>query len=164
MSISGAGGNKSRQLIAYVGPWSVIGDDFGPYGNSSGFTKYRFETEGAGSGYEITIYDGSSQTIQDAIQGVWSPYTNLYQNPNPPPPIPNAGYGALLAIPETCWSPTVGPSASGVPGGAEANPIVTNGLQSQKLFSSYPIYYCRAKITNITAGSGIVKVWAIAIP
>lgn len=163
MSISGAGGNKSRQLIAYVGSWSNVGDDFGPYQLPTGFSKVQFSTEGAGSGYEITIYDGVAQSIQDAILGAWDPLNCIYRNPMPPPPIPNAAYGAALAIPETSWHKTVGPSAQGGTG-VEANPIVANGAQSQVLLASYPIYYVRAKVTNITAGSGIVSVWAVAIP
>jgi hypothetical protein len=169
MSISGAGGNRSRFLIAWFGPWSAIGDDFGPYNGQLGYTKFRFETTGNSSGYEITIYDGSDPAIDDFIFGKFNKSLGIRLSPNPPPVQPVASYGAAsFAAPynltENNWSPTVGPSAQGAPGGAESNPIVTNGTQGQKLFSGYPIYYVRAKITNITAATGSGGIWAVAVP
>lgn len=169
MSISGAGGNRSRFLIANFGPWSAIGDDFGPYNGQLGYTKFRFETTGNSAGYEITIYDGSDPMIDDFIFGKYNTSLHIRMSPNPPPIQPIAAYGAAsFAAPynltENNWSVTVGPSAQGAPDGAESNPILTTGLQSQKLFSGYPIYYVRAKITNITVPTGSGAIWAIAVP
>jgi hypothetical protein len=162
MSIGNAGANKGRRQIAYCGAWTNLNDDFGPYGGSAGWTKYVFMTEGTGSGWGITIYDSVSTAIDTAVFGKWNPDRSMYLNPNPPPPVPTAAYGALLAIPETDWSLTVGPSANGVPGGAEANPLVSNGTQAQKLFSSYPLWWYRAKVT--TVGTGTLLVWAMQVP
>jgi hypothetical protein len=162
MSIGNAGANKARVQIAYCGPWSLLGDDFGAYGSTSGFTKYAFYTEGTGPGWGITIYDGASNAIDNAVFGTWNPNLCIRLSPKPPPPIPTAAYGASLAIPETDWSKTIGPSAQGTPGGAEANPLVSDGVQSQKLFSSYPLWWVRAKVT--TVGTGTLLVWAVAVP
>jgi hypothetical protein len=162
MSIGNAGANKARIQIASVGPWSVLGDDFGAYGSASGFTKWVFYTEGTGAGWGITIYDGASTAIDTAVFGKWNPDRSQYLNPNPPPPVPTAAYGALLGIPETDWSPTVGPSAQGAPDGAESNPIISTGTQAQKLFSSYPLWWVRAKVT--TVGTGTLLIWAIQVP
>lgn len=164
MSFSGAGGNVSRQLIAYIGPWSSVNDDFGPYAAPTGFSKAQFSTEGDGSGYEITIYDGVAESIDEAVWGKWNATLGCRLNPLPPPAIPNAAYGAACGIPETSWSKVIGPSSQGGTG-TEANPLVTDGASSQKLLASYPIYYCRAKLTNIGGGAtGVVKVWAVFIP
>lgn len=163
MSIGNAGANKSRIQIANVGAtYSLIGDDFGPYHGTSGWTKYVFYTEGTGVGWGITIYDGVSNAIDNAVYGAWNPNLAIRLSPQPPPPIPTAAYGALLAIPETDWSMTIGPSAQGIPGGAEANPLVSTGVNAQKLFSSYPLWWVRAKVT--TVGTGTLIVWAEAVP
>jgi hypothetical protein len=163
MSMSNAGANKSRQLIAYVGPWSSVNDDYGPFALPTGFSKARFSTEGAGSGYTVTIYDGVSFDIEDAIYGKWNPSRGARLSPHPPPQVPNAAYGALLAIPETSWAKTVGPSSQAGTG-VEANPLVTNGTQSQILISSYPIYYVRAKVTAIAGATGVVSIYCVGIP
>jgi hypothetical protein len=162
MSIGNAGANKSRVQICSVGPGNLVGDDFGAYGSSSGYTKYVFFTEGTGVGWGITIYNGASTAIDTAVFGKWNPDRSQYLNPNPPPPVPTAAYGALLAIPETDWALTVGPSAQGAPDGAESNPLISTGLQSQQLFSSYPLWWYRAKVT--TVGTGTLIVWAMQVP
>jgi hypothetical protein len=163
MSISGAGGNKSRQLIAYIGPWTALNDDFGPYALPTGFSKVQFSTEGDGAGYSISIYDGVSTAIDTAIQGVYNPDLGIRLSPMPPPPVPTAAYGAALAIPETSWSLVIGPSSQAGTG-PEANPLIPNGVNASKLLASYPIYYCRAKVTAVAGATGRIKVWAVAIP
>jgi hypothetical protein len=162
MSIGNAGANKARNQIAYVGPWTVLGDDFGAYGSFSGATKWVFYSEGTGAGWGISIYDGASNAIDNAVFGTYNPNTNTRLSPLPPPPIPTAAYGAALAIPETDWSLTIGPSAQGAPGVNESNPMVSTGVNAVKLFSSYPLWWVRAKVT--TVGTGTLLIWAIQVP
>lgn len=131
----------------------------------SGFSKGKFYTIGNGSGYTITLYDSADRAIDEFILGKHYPYLGTRLNPNPPPVVPNAAYGAaaISTIPETSYSKVIGPSAQGGTG-TEANPLVTDGIQSQALISSYPIWYVRAKVTAIAGATGTVEVWVTAIP
>lgn len=165
-SMSNAGANKSRQLIAVIGPWSLVNDDFGPYSAPTGFSKVQFSTTGDGAGYQIGIYDAMDPLIEDFIWGKHYPYLGCRLSPNPPPYVPSASYGAAAAsagVLETSYKLTIGPSSQGGTG-TEANPIIVDGVQSQALLSSYPIYYCRAKVLAVAGATGTVNVWATAIP
>jgi hypothetical protein len=168
MSMSGAGGNRQRQLVAYVGAWSLLNDDFGPYRFPAGWTKAQFQTEGTGPGWGITIYDGISQTIDDFVIGNYNPTYGIYANPNPQPVIPTAAYGAAAqaaGVTELVWNKSIGPSAqagTGIGTGIEANPLVSNGTQGQTFVMSYPSIWARAKVT--TVGTGQLKIWMFSTP
>jgi hypothetical protein len=152
------------QAVLAGGADAFAGDDFGPYRFPSGWTKAQFQTEGTGSGWGITIYDGISQTIDDFVIGTYNPTYGIYANPHPPPPVPTAAYGALALVAgvnELVWNKSIGPAAQ-TGTGLEANPLVSNGTQGQTFIMNYPSIWARAKVT--TAGTGTLKIWMFSAP
>ena len=167
MSISSAGGNKQLTCIAYATPGSSLNDDFGPYKAPTGFSKFKFSTSGAGTGYSFTVYDGSDQPITDFLNGTYRPQFSSYYGMNPPPAVPNAAYGSAAVVAgctPDMWSKVVGtpPIQGGT--GTEANPLVTTGTSSQILIASYPIWYVKVVLTAFAGAAGIVKVLIQGIP
>jgi hypothetical protein len=161
---SGAGGNRSWQRIAYVGPWSSLNDDFGPYILARGFSKYGIQTTGTGAGYQLTVYGSNDdETIRAAVYGTLNTQFRTYQNMNPPPGEPTAAYGTACAIPESSWYVLPAPSEQSGTGNV-TNPLIPTGTNASVLFVTMPLTAVRVKVTGVSGGSGITNVIAFGIP